>query len=139
MSGATDTTIKPEDAPTGIVTVIAEALHELTVTGVAFSNTTLLPWAEPKFDPLIATRLPTEPVVADTLVMIGAGEFVELTDTLSKVAVAKLAMLSLLTANPMYAFVAIVIVWVFPTWIQFTPSEDAYPLKLFPLLTTIIQ
>ena len=51
--------------------------------------------------PVIITWLPTDPVVAETLVIAGAGAVVEVTDTLSKVAVAKVDVLRLLTASPM--------------------------------------
>jgi hypothetical protein len=72
-------------------------------------------------------------------VITGPGTAVELTDTLSKVAVARPVVVLLATANPMSTFWAIVIVCVLPTCTQFTPSDDMYPLKLFPLLTTFIQ
>jgi hypothetical protein len=84
-----------------------DALHELTVTELPFNTTRLLPCAVPKFAPVITTWLPTEPVVADTLVITGAGVVVVLTDTLSIVAVAKLVFESLLTPSPMYTFVVI--------------------------------
>jgi hypothetical protein len=50
---------------------------------------------------------------------------VEFTETLSKVAVAKLVFTSLLSARPMYTFCAMLIVWLPPTCTQFTPSGDA--------------
>jgi len=50
---------------------------------------------------------------------------VEFTETLSKVAVAKLVFTSLLSARPMYTFCDMLIVWLPPTCTQFTPSGDA--------------
>src|SRR6267154_2592307 len=86
-------------------------LQVLIVTGASF-NKTRLPFCEaPKPLPLIATVAPIDPVVADTLVITGAGSAVELIDTLSKVAVASAAgsppAVLLLTANPTYAYVAL--------------------------------
>jgi hypothetical protein len=87
MLGATDTNSGPEVAPLGIVTMINVLVHESIVMGALFNNTRL-PFCEaPKPDPLMVTWLPTEPVVAETLVMAGPGFAVELTDTLSIVTV----------------------------------------------------
>jgi hypothetical protein len=89
MLGCTDTSNGPEDAPEGIVMTIEVLLHELIVTGRSLS-VARLPFCEaPKPDPLMSTWLPTDPVVADVLVMVGAGTAVELTETLSNVAVAR--------------------------------------------------
>jgi len=55
------------------------------------------------------------------------------------VAVAKREFLLLLTARPMYTFWAMEMVWVVPTCVQFTPSGEAYPLKLLPLRTSFTQ
>jgi hypothetical protein len=88
MLGATETTIGPEVAPEGIVMLIDVLLQELTIAGVAFCVTRLLPCDAPKLEPVITTVLPIVPVVADTLVITGAGVAKELTETLSKVAVA---------------------------------------------------
>jgi hypothetical protein len=100
MLGATETTSGPEVAPLGTVVVIEVAVHELTVAGVSFKRTTPLPCEAPKFDPLITTWLPAGPVVAETLVITGAGFAAELIDTLSIVPVYKAPVLPLLTANP---------------------------------------
>ena len=43
MLGATETTIGPDVAPEGMVTVMELALQESTVTGAPFKLTTLLP------------------------------------------------------------------------------------------------
>jgi hypothetical protein len=63
----------------------------------------------------------------------------ELTDTLSNVAVAKEAVVRLLTASPTYTFAAMLTVWLVPNGTQFTPSADPYMLNTFPLRTSFIQ
>ena len=110
MLGATDTSNNPDVAPVGIVIVIDVSLHELIVTDTA-PSVTILPFCEaPNPLPLITTWLPTFPVVADTLVMTGAGVVEELMDTLSNVAVSSVEVLPLVTANPTSTFVAMLIV-----------------------------
>ena len=104
-------------------------LQVLIVTGASFSKTRL-PFCEaPKPLPLIATVPPIDPVVADTLVITGAGSAVELIDTLSKVAVASAAgsppAVLLLTANPTYTVCAMLIVCALPSCVQVLPSGDA--------------
>jgi hypothetical protein len=101
MLGATDTTRSPDVAPVGIVTVIDVPLQELIVSAEPLSSTTLLPCEAPNPVPEITTWLPTEPVVAETLVIKGAGLAVVLTDTLSNVSVYVFVVLPLLTASPM--------------------------------------
>src|SRR5271163_4375687 len=100
MPGATETTNGPEVAPAEIVMLMDVAFQVLMATGVPFSNTTLLPCVAPKFDPLIATWLPIDPVVAETLVITGAGAAAEFTETLSNVAVVKAVVSPLVTAKP---------------------------------------
>ena len=139
MLGATETASGPELAPVGKVIAMLDSLQELIVVWLPFSKTALLPCVDPKFAPLITTWLPIAPVVADTLLIIGAGAAAEFTDTLSIADVAKVELDWLLTTKPMYTFVAIVIVWLVPTCTQLTPSSDAYPLNVFPLLTTLSQ
>src|SRR5205823_9853385 len=85
MLGATETTSGPEVAPLGIAMVMEVPLHELIVTGASFSRTTLPPCEAPNPEPESTTWLPIAPVVAETLVMPGAGFAVELIDTLSHV------------------------------------------------------
>jgi len=137
--GATDTTNGPEVAPAGIVTLMEVAFQVLIVTAAAFSNTALFPWEEPKFKPLIVTGLPIDPVVAETLVITGAGAAAEFADTLSNVAVVKAVVLPLVTAKPTYTPCAMLIVWLVPTCTQFTPSEDTKLLNVFPLLLIFTQ
>jgi hypothetical protein len=100
MLGATETSNGPEVAPVGIVMMIEVLLHELIDAGALFNNTKLPPCEAPKPVPVINTWLPIAPVVAETLVMTGAGAAVELIDTLSKVAVASAELLPLVTAKP---------------------------------------
>ena len=87
MLGATETTKYPEVAPVGIVVTMDVLPHELIVTGVLFKVTTLLPLEAPKPEPEMTTWLPTEPVVAETPVMRGAGLEEVLTETESNVSV----------------------------------------------------
>ena len=100
MFGATETSIGPVVEHAGMVVVSDVSLQLLMVTVAPFNNTALLPCAAPKPDPEITTWLPTDPVVAETAVMTGAGAEAEFTDTLSNVAVAKEDVLRLLTARP---------------------------------------
>ena len=78
-------------------------------------------------------------MVADTPLITGAGAAAELTDTLSNVAVAKEAVVRLLTPSPTYTLDAMLTVWLVPNCTQFTPSVDPYMLNTFPLLTSFIQ
>jgi hypothetical protein len=57
-------------------------------------------------------------------VKFGGGAEDVLSDTLSKVAVARAELLPLFTANPTYTFCAMLIVWLVPSCVQFTPSDD---------------
>jgi hypothetical protein len=80
-----------------------------------------------------------DPVVAETAVITGAGAAVELTDTLSNVALAKADVVRLLTARPTYTFCAMLTVWLVPCCNQFTPSAELYIVNTFPLLVSLIQ
>src|SRR5215470_2661977 len=137
MFGATDTSSGPEVAPVGIVMLTDVALQLLMVTATSFSSTSLAPCEAPKPVPEISTWLPIEPVVAETLLITGAGAAAELTDTLSKAAVAT-AVGRLLTAKPMYTFCARVTVWL-PNGTQFTPSLEPDIVNTFPLRTSLSQ
>jgi hypothetical protein len=139
IPGATETSNAPDVAPAGIVVVIDVPLHVLIVTAAPFSNTALPPCGPPNPVPEITTWLPIDPVVAETPVMTGADAAAELTDTLSNVAVAKEAVVRLLTASPTYTLCAMLTVWLVPNATQFTPSADPYMLNTFPLLTSFIQ
>jgi hypothetical protein len=93
MLGATETSMGPDVAPEGMTVVIEAEFQLLIVTGEPFSVTTLLAWIAPNPEPVITTCVPTGPVVADRPFITGAGAAVELIDTLSKVAVERLALL----------------------------------------------
>ena len=100
--GATETAKYPDVAPDGIVIVIDVALQELIVTGLSFSTTALFPCEAPNPEPEITIWLPAEAVVADTLVIAGAGFAVVLIETLSNVAVSACAAPQLSTTSPTY-------------------------------------
>jgi hypothetical protein len=139
MLGATETSKYPEVAPAGIVVTIDVLVHELTVIGAPFSMTKLPPSDAPKPVPVICTWPPIDPVVADTAVIAGAGLAVELTDTLSKVALWRVVVEVLLTIRPRYTFWAIVTVTLVPDCNQFTASVDVYPVNVLPLRTNFTQ
>jgi len=80
-----------------------------------------------------------EAVVEEILEITGAGAAVELTDTLSKVAVASDPVFRLLTYKPTYTLCAMLIVSVAPTCVQVTPLNETYPLNVLPLRTSITQ
>jgi len=107
-----------------MVIVIDVPLQLLMVTAAPFSRTTLFPCDAPNPVPEITTALPIDPVVADTPLITGAGAEAELTDTLSKVAVATAEALPLFTAKPTYTFCPMLIVWLVPRCVQVTPSND---------------
>jgi len=139
MLGAIDTSNGPDVAPTGIVMLIDVPLQVFTVTAPPFSNTALpLCWA-PNPVPVITTWLPIDPVVAETAVITGAGAAVELSDTLSNVALANADVVRLLTASPTYTFGAMLTVWLVPNANQFTPSAELYIVNTFPLLASFTQ
>src|SRR5713101_6306439 len=139
MLGAMETSKGPEVAPPGIVIVMDVPLQVLIVTPAPFSRTALPPCETPKPEPEITTWLPTEPVVAETAVITGAGAAAELTDTLSNVAVANEDVVRLLTASPTYTFAAMLTVWFVPSGTQFTPSAEPYMVNTFPVLASFIQ
>jgi hypothetical protein len=70
-------------------------------TGTEFSKTALLPCTSPKPVPNIVTGFPTDPVVAETPVIVGAAAAEVVTETLSRVAVATEEFDWLLAAKPM--------------------------------------
>jgi hypothetical protein len=59
-------------APVGTVVVMLVALQLVTVAGVPLNVTVLVPWADPKFVPVIVTVAPTAPEVGFRLVIVGA-------------------------------------------------------------------
>ena len=100
IEGATETASGPDVAPEGIVMLIDVLLQALIITGVPFRATMLPSCEAPKLAPVIATVLPIAAEFAETPLIAGAGAADELTDTLSKVAVARAAALPLSTTNP---------------------------------------
>jgi hypothetical protein len=139
MLGATRTANGPEVAPEGIVMLIELSLQELLVAVVPFRITALFPCVAPNPEPEITTELPTDPVVAETPLITGPGVPGVVMDTLSNVAVAKLDVVLLLTANPMYTLCAMLMAWLLPTCTQFTPSAAAKLVNVFPLRTSFTQ
>jgi hypothetical protein len=137
--GATHTDNGPDVALAGTLIVMDVGLQKLTGAGKPFKYTALPPWAAPKPVPAMTTWLPTGPIAVETPLIAGAGAAAELMDTLSNVAVASAELLLLLTASPTYTFCAILIVWLPPTWTQFTPSDDTKPLSVLPLRITFTQ
>ena len=61
----------------------------------------------------------------DEIKKFGGGAIGVLTETLSKVAVARAVVLPLVTAKPTYTFCPMMTVWFVPTCVQLTPSADA--------------
>ena len=49
-------------------------LQFVGVPAVPLNVTVLLPWGEPKLDPLIVTDVPTTPPLGDMLLMLGSDE-----------------------------------------------------------------
>jgi hypothetical protein len=86
----------------------------------------LAPCVEPKFVPSINTDAPGTATPGDTHVMEGAELCApKLTETLSNVAVDRVAVPSLPATRPTYAFASMLIVCIVPTCVQFTPSGEA--------------
>src|SRR5580704_14804468 len=121
MLGAADTINGPDVAPTGIVKTILKFPHEVTGIGAPFRSNTLPPCVTPKLLPSIATSLPTEAVVGDKPLITGAGDAVELIETLSRFAASRYPFP--LTTRPMYTVCAIGTV-VLASCVQLTPSDE---------------
>ena len=60
-------------------------------------------------------------------------------ETLSKEAVARAAVVRSVTARPMYTLGAMLTVWVAPSCIHFTPSEEPNVVNALPLRLSLIQ
>src|SRR5712691_5318611 len=82
-----------------IATICALLQLVIEVAGAPLKLTVLVPWVAPKLEPVIVTDVPTPPRLGDKPVTKGVDPMV--TDTLSKVAVARLEVVSLLAASPM--------------------------------------
>jgi len=61
----------PVVAPAGTVATILVSLQLVALALVPLNLTVLVPWVEPKFDPLIVTETPTAPESGDRLEMVG--------------------------------------------------------------------
>ena len=59
------------------------AFQLVGVAAVPLNLTVLLPWVEPKLDPVIVTEAPTAPDVGERLVICGAGTTVKVTPLLA--------------------------------------------------------
>ena len=77
------TTTFPVVAPDGTGATMLVALQLVGVVAVPLNLTVLLPWVEPKLDPVIVTDAPTAPDVGERLVILGAGTTVKLTPLLA--------------------------------------------------------
>src|SRR5512138_2333329 len=124
MAGATVTASAPDVAPGGTVASMLVLLQELMVRGAPLSSARLPFWGTPKLAPVMVTELPMDPVVAESVLMLGTGAAAEVMETLSKVAVASEAE-PLLAARPRYTLAAMAMVWVEPSCTQLTPSSAA--------------
>jgi hypothetical protein len=71
LATPTLTTKGPEVAPAGTGATMVVALQLVGGADTPLNVTVLLPCADPKFDPLIATDVPTGPDVGDRLVIEG--------------------------------------------------------------------
>jgi hypothetical protein len=155
--------VKLPDEPV-IVTVtvpVAAALPAVSVNVLVFAvlvglNDAVTPLGRPDADKLTLLLKPNcgltvivlEPLAPCAIVILlgeverekfGGGGPGEVRDTLSKVAVAKEAVVRLLTASPMYTLTAMLAVWLVPNCTQLTPFALPYMLNMFPLLTSFIQ
>lgn len=88
---ATVTSTFPVVAPFGTGTSISVSPQLVGIAGVELNVTVLDPWEAPKLVPVITTEVPTGPEFADRPEIVGAGDVVELIDTLSKVDVTESA------------------------------------------------
>src|ERR1700722_17862321 len=99
-------------------------LQELIPTCTSLSTTTLFPCVAPNPVPVIVTCPPTGPVVAEILVITGAGVEVEVTETLSTVTVTSVLGSPPSTPRPMKTSDPMLMVCGQPICAQFTPSEE---------------
>src|SRR5439155_16815102 len=116
----------PVAAPSGTWATICESLQLVIVVAVPpLKDTVLLPCVAPNPDPEIVTEAPGAPDVGDTPVTTGFdSELPSVTETLSNMAVFRLAELLLLTPNPTYTISGVVMICA-PTRTQVIPSPEA--------------
>ena len=136
--------------------LLAVRVNVLVLAVLAGLNDAVTPVGKPDADKLTLPLKPFSGVTVMVLALLAPWAIVALldevervkfggggpgvvSDTLSKVAVAKEAVVRLLTAGPTHTFGAMLTVWLVPNATQFTPSADPYMLNTFPLLTSFIQ
>ena len=134
----------------------AVRVRVLVVAVVLGLNEAVTPAGRPDADKLTLPLKPNcgvtvtvfVPLVAWVIVMLlkevesekfGEGGAGVVREALSNEAVAKEAVVRLLTASPTYTLGAMVTVWLVPNGVQFTPFVEPYMLNTFPLLTSLIQ
>ena len=124
-----------------VAVLFAVSVKVLVVVAGFALNDAVTPLGKPDADKL---TLPLKPFCGVTVIVLvpavpcvivkllgeaerakfGAGAEGVLSDTLSKVAVARAEVLPLFTANPTYTFCTMLIVWLLPSCVQFTPSDE---------------
>jgi len=139
-----------------IAVLLAVSVNVLVLAVLPGLNDAVTPLGRPDADKL---TLPLKPFCGDTVMVaapaapctivkplgeaemekLGDGGTALVTDTLSKLAVAKADVVRLLTASPTYTFCAMLTVWLAPSWAQFRPSREPYRVNTFPLLASFIQ
>src|SRR6266851_2499707 len=139
-----------------VAVLLAVSVNALLLTVLAGLNDAVTPLGRPDADKLtlllkpfsgatVMVLVPLAPCAIVTLVgeveseKFGGGGPGVVSDTLSNVAVAKEAVVRLLTASPTYTFAAMLTVWLVPNCAQFTPSAELYIVNTFPLLASFTQ
>jgi len=114
-----------------LVVVVELGLKDaVTPLGNPVADKLTLP-LKPFWGVTVIVLVPLAPCAIVTLVgeaeseKFGGGATGVLTDTLSKVAVARAVVLPLVTAKPTSTLCPMAIVWLVPSWVQVTPSVDA--------------
>jgi hypothetical protein len=124
-----------------VAVLLAVSVRVLVAVAGFVLNDAVTPLGKPEADKLtlplnpfcgvtVIVLVPAVPCVIVKLlgeaesVKFGAGGDDVLSETLSKVAVARAELLPLFTASPTYTFCAMLIVWLVPSCVQFTPSKD---------------
>ena len=151
-----ETPVMVTEAVPVVAVPLAVSVNVLVLVVLPGLNDAVTPPGRPDAD---RTTLPLKPFCGVTEIMLvplapcvmvklfgdverekfGAGGAGIVTDTPSKVAVAREDVVRLLTASPMYTVVAMLTVWLAPNCVQVTPSADPYRLKTFPLRTSFTR
>jgi hypothetical protein len=122
---STVATIFPVVAPIGTGTTMLVEFQLVGVPGVPLNVTILDACVSRKFAPEIVTDEPGTAMLGDTVAIEGAMTCApKVTEILSKVAVARLDVLPLVTTRPTSTFVDMTIVTLDPICTQFAPSEE---------------